>query len=490
MSTLDASATSVDSSRVNNEGRGLVSRLFEPVDTASIVYFRIVYGMFALWMLFTQMQYGFLDEVLLGPIFHFTYYGFSWVKPWSSGAMHFEYVVLIIAAIFVTIGLAYRFAACVLWLGITHIFLIEKSVYLNHYYLMCLLAFLLIFVPANRAAAVDTLINPKSRSEFVPAWSLWLLRFQLALPYVFGGIAKLETDWLAGASLHSVFLSRQKDSVLAPLISQDWAPLLFSWGGLFLDLGVVPLLLWKRTRVFAFAAATMFHLLNAMLFDIDIFPWFMIAATMMFFPPDWPRRFLKLPTLPTPENWSERSSSPGARKLTVAALAAYAVLQVVLPFRPLLYPGNTNWTEEGHRFAWRMMLRTKLGGVGFYATNVRTGETTMVDPTEYVSSRQVGIMAKDPDMMQEFSQFLASRLSAQTGDDYEIRVMALCSLNGRKPQYLVDPDVDLAKTPRNLSPKSWVMPLTEPLRDVPWDVPLREWMQHVEIPERYRSEKP
>ena len=31
-------------------------------------------------------------------------------------------------------------------------------------------------------------------------------------------------------------------------------------------------------------------------------------------------------------------------------------IQFLLPLRHLLYPGNVNWTEEGFRFAWRVML--------------------------------------------------------------------------------------------------------------------------------------
>jgi vitamin K-dependent gamma-carboxylase len=38
------------------------------------------------------------------------------------------------------------------------------------------------------------------------------------------------------------------------------------------------------------------------------------------------------------------------------------------------------------------------------------------------------------------------------------------SLNGRKPQLLVDPTVDLARERASMLPARWIMPLTEPLR--------------------------
>src|SRR5690606_37688996 len=71
-----------------------------------------------------------------------------------------------------------------------------------------------------------------------------------------------------------------------------------SYGGLIFDLAVVPVLLWRLTRPFAFAAAVAFHLTNSQLFHIDIFPWLAIGATTIFFAPDWPIRFANRMKLP------------------------------------------------------------------------------------------------------------------------------------------------------------------------------------------------
>ena len=37
----------------------------------------------------------------------------------------------------------------------------------------------------------------------------------------------------------------------------------------------------------------------------------------------------------------------------------FIIIHLLLPFRHWLYSGNTSWHEEGHYFAWRMMLRQK-----------------------------------------------------------------------------------------------------------------------------------
>jgi hypothetical protein len=39
----------------------------------------------------------------------------------------------------------------------------------------------------------------------------------------------------------------------------------------------------------------------------------------------------------------------------------------------------------------------------------------------------------------------------------------MVSLNGREPQLLIDPNVDLAKEQVSLLPTRWILPLTTPL---------------------------
>src|SRR6185295_1987033 len=143
-----------------------------------------------------------------------------------------------------------------------------------------------------------------------------------------------------------------KMPALGPIFAANWVVFSFVIGGLLLDLLVVPLLLWRRTRPFAFVAAVLFNLINSVLFDIGIFPWLMLGALLLYFPPDVPRRFARafmssgeedLDTEPSPV--SERPSSPflsTSQKLTVGLLAAYLAVQVILPLRHYLYPGNVS----------------------------------------------------------------------------------------------------------------------------------------------------
>ena len=80
--------------------------------------------------------------------------------------------------------------------------------------------------------------------------------------------------------------------LLGPVLELPMTPWIFSYGGLALDLFAWPALAFRRTRAVALLLLFSFHLLNATLFNIGIFPWMMLAATTVFLEPDWPRRFV------------------------------------------------------------------------------------------------------------------------------------------------------------------------------------------------------
>ncbi|TWU08915.1 Vitamin K-dependent gamma-carboxylase [Symmachiella macrocystis] len=90
-------------------------------------------------------------------------------------------------------------------------------------------------------------------------------------------------------------------------------------------------------------------------------------------------------------------------------------------------------------------------------------------------------------MILDFVHFLHGELLKQGNEEIEIRVLALAALNGRKPQPLVAPTIDLAQVPRTLfHQKEIIVPLTEPLREQAWEVPLLDWEQHPDLPNHRR----
>ena len=265
--------------------RALPARLFAPVDIASLACFRIVFGAIMLWEVIRYFSHGWIERYFITPTFHFTFYGFGWVQPWPGDGMYWHFFALGVLALLIMVGFLYRLSAALFFLGFTYVFLLDQARYLNHFYLVCLLSLLMVLIPAHRALSVDALARPSLRAATAPAWALWLLRAQVGLVYFYAGVAKLNGDWLRGEPIRDWLAYRTDFPIIGPLFTQEPVMWMFAYGGLLLDLLLAPLLLWRRTRWFAFALAVLFHLLNAGLFSIGIFPWLMIAATVMFFPP-------------------------------------------------------------------------------------------------------------------------------------------------------------------------------------------------------------
>ncbi|MEO1996442.1 MAG: HTTM domain-containing protein, partial [Planctomycetaceae bacterium] len=369
-------------------------------------------------------------------------------------------------------------------IGFTHLFLIDKALYQNHYYLLCTLSWVMAILPAHRSFSLDVLQHPGIKSATVPAWTLWLLRFQIGVPYFFGGLAKLDSDWLAGAAMRPFLATQTSYPIVGRFFTEEWCVQLFVHGGLWFDLLIVPALLWRRTRALAYIAAVCFHLINHTLFNIGIFPWFMIFATLVFFPPDWPRRLLRLrkPASVTAAHGLDWSGLSGSKKVGTVLLSICVAFQTIWPLRYLVSSDNPNWTERGHFFAWHMMLRGKMSAVRFYATDPRTGWTGTIDLRQFLTSVQLTRMSRSPDMVLDFAHFLAQELSKLGYAGVEIRALLLVSLNGRKPQLMIDPRVDLAAESWTFRRPDWIMPLVEPLREKAWDLPLAEWERQLDLP--------
>jgi vitamin K-dependent gamma-carboxylase len=451
--------------------RGLVQAAFAPVDIASLACFRVAFGAVMVWEVYRYFSKGWIASYYINPEFHFTYYGFGWVKPWPGDGMYVHFAVLGLAAAGITLGLLYRLSAVVFFLGFTYVFLLDQSRYLNHFYLISLIAFLLIFLPVHRALSLDARLRSGLRSDTAPAWSLWLLRAQVGIPYFYGGLAKLNGDWLRAEPIRGWLASRPDFPVIGRFFTDEWMVYAFAYGGLLLDLLIVPLLLWKPTRPYAFVGGLVFHGTNAVLFRIGIFPWMMMAATTIFFAADWPRRvglMSRRAVAASRPRKHDRASErvepvPRAHRLALAAAGAWIVLQLVVPLRHLLYPGNVSWTEEGHRFAWHMKLRDKEARARFTVTDPADGTRWTVRPSEYLTRLQTAKMAGQPDMILQFAHHLAEEARREGRAAVQVRARVMASLNGREPQLLVDPEVDLAAEPRSLRRASWILPLQQPL---------------------------
>lgn len=449
--------------------------LFVPVDVLPLACFRIFFGAIMLYHVGSYFNDGWVEAFYVLPKFHFTYPGFTWVRPWPGQGMYYEFGVMGLAAFGILIGFLYRVSALVFAVCFTHVFLIEKTTYQNHYYLICLLSGLMVFVPAHRMWSIDALRKPQLRSETAPQIWLWLLRVQLAIPYFYGGIAKINYDWLHGMPMRIWLEQRTWMPGIGPWLKEESAVMFFSWGGLIFDLAIVPALLWRRTRLLAYFLALGFHLANSFLWHIGIFPWFMIGATLLFFPADTARKTLFRRGIRSAGLTDSSVKLSRRQRVTVAAIGGYLAWQLLFPVRHYLYPGNVSWTEEAHHFAWQMMLREKTVGIRFFVKEAESQECSVLDVSGILHERQLSRMGKDPDMIIDFVHFIRDQHRERGQGELEVHVLALASLNGRKPQLLIDPTIDYTTVDRVWGTQPWIVPLREPLRKERWSVPTSQW---------------
>lgn len=434
---------------------------WEPVDPASLAAWRVLFGGLMLVAVARFFAYGWIREHYLASRVVFPFTGFEWVRPWPGVGMYLHFALMGLGALGLMLGVAYRASALVFLLTFTYAHLIDKTYYLNHYYFFSLVGVVMVALPLGRVGSVRTWRHPASALSTVPAWWLWLMRAQVGLVYFFGGVAKLKSDWLLHAQPMKMWLAASTDlPVLGRLFEQPWAPYAFSIAGALFDLGVVPALLWKRTRALAYAAVIVFHVLTRLLFPIGMFPWVMMAGALLFFPPDWPRRLPRWPRREAGE--PSPAQKPSRRAWGGPALAAlFLGTQLVLPLRHLLYPGELLWTEEGFRFSWNVMLMEKDGTADFRVREPSTGKTWGVSPTQYLLPFQAKMMATQPDMLLSFAHYLAHDFAERGHPGVEVRVDAFASLNGRPRQRLVDPTVNLAAVSPWESVSHWVLPFRD-----------------------------
>lgn len=420
------------------------------MDSASVVAFRVLFGLLMAIAAVRFVANGWVFSHLIAPSYHFSYPGLSFVRPWPGYGSYVHLGVLIAAASCSAIGYWRRLSAGVLAIGFTHLALIDRAYYLNHYYLACLLAWLLVFAPADGTLA-DLMRGRLPR--LARGW-LWTLRFQVGCVYVFAGLAKLNSDWLLRAQPLRIWLAARGDIAwLGHWFESPAAAYAASWAGALFDLTIVGFLAWRRTRKGAFVVALAFHGLTGWLFPIGMFPWLMAACLTLFLEPDWPRRWLPRATTSRPSE-----SAPWARWQALL-LTLHCAVQVVVPLHHLSFVRGSAWTGEGFDFAWKVMLAEKAGSVRFRTREHLTDAQELVMPRTYLNEAQERALAQDPRLIRAFARSLADEVHARSGRRVAVYADAYATLNGRRVQRLIAPDVDLTRDPL---PARWIVPLEPP----------------------------
>jgi vitamin K-dependent gamma-carboxylase len=441
----------------------LVSQ-FDEIPNDCLVAFRILWGLLIAYELLTYTfnDYSKLRKCFVHPRILFAYAYLEFVPqtlqyirqldtdPNGEALVQHVLIVmvwsLIAASVCVSIGLLYRLSAIVVFVGFTTLFAIDAALYLNHFYLIAVFLFVLIFVPANRSFAIDSwLIWPSYRSSSMPRYVLTLFRFEQTVVYVYAGIAKLNVDWLRAFPLQPwlSYYSHRQPEVFYFFWPLDAEPIMWfmAYAGLLFDLLAPFLLLNRHTFKFGLLLSIIFHVLNKLVLNIGIFPWVMLACLTLFFEPDWPRKWYNnatatpsitaptlesLPAIPKPTK-ARKPSSPSPspppspkrptrslttrEKVVLVLLLAFALHQTLVPLRHWVYraqgASDVAWDECGHRWSWRMKLRDKFCSLGMAVVDRTTNTSIAVDIPSFLYGKQYNKFKTRPEMVAQFAHYLA-----------------------------------------------------------------------------------
>jgi vitamin K-dependent gamma-carboxylase len=452
--------------------QSIFSRLYDlfyrPMDIAGLAVVRMLFGII---IIFEAWRYTDLLRVIAKfdrQDFYFKFRYFEWVEAISPHAMQWVFIVYALAGLLIFLGLFYHLATLTAALCISYIFLVDATNYLNHFYLVIVFSFMMLFIPAHKGWSLYALFNRKKSQSTVPGWAVWLLRIQLALVYFYAAIAKMNVDWINGMPLHDWIGSRAVHATgIESYLHLPIVIYFFTYGGLLYDLLVAPLLLYRKTRAFGFCLSLSFHLTNYYLFNIGIFPWFMIATTTIFFDTTWPRSMLNF--FFNSKFWPVYVDKPppthlnGWQKLGLVMMCIHISFQVIFPLRHFVYPGYVGWDEAGHNFSWHMKLRGKNGKATFTVKDPKTGRSQEINLKRYLTDRQISKMTTRPFFLLQFAQYLQKIYTIPGETPVEVYVETRVKVNGRKSQRLVDPTVNLAMIQPSEVPGSWVFPLRQPV---------------------------
>lgn len=441
--------------------RLLSRQLGLPTDNSTLVAFRIVFGLLIGIELLTGTVIRI--EILSERVIRFPYDGFGWVQPLPSGIAVGLHVAMVLACFAVACGLFFRWSSVFLAASYTYSFLIDRAYYNNHFYLICLLAWWLSVSGANQRWSFDARFGLVGSTKQVPRWQILGIAMQLSMPYFFGGLVKINPDWLGGDPMRALLWGLWDNPIYGNFVRHPWAPVAFAWSGMLFDLFVVPAILWRRTRLVGIIAMSLFHLTNMQMLQIGIFPWLGIASTVLFLPPDsltrtirWFSRHEIQPSIREANPSTDHALPP----VVTLVLSIWFLLQVLVPLRHYLIPGNVGWTREGFYFAWTMKLNLKSTFLGFHVCDADTGRCLSIDHTQDLTDVQRIWLPSEPKGIIHYAQFLRARVEAAGLVDPVIVCDSVVAMNGRPYQYMLDPRRDPAMVrPTFFGDADWITPL-------------------------------
>lgn len=414
------------------------NRLFARTDNAPLIVFRIFFGFLLACETFGAICTGWVYNVLVKPQFTFSHIGMEWLQPLPGNGMYYYFAVMGILGLLVMLGYKYRYALggfTILWAGA---YFMQKSSYNNHYYLLLLVCIIMLFLPASRYASVDAVRNPEIKKTDMPAWCSGVMVLQIAIVYFFATVAKFYPGWVKG-DFTRILLDNYTHGAFHAIAVQKWFYLFIAYAGIAFDMLVIPLFLYRKTRTLALIASFIFHMFNAVVLQIGIFPFFALSFVIFFYPPEKVRKIF----LPKKPPVTDSTPVYENKKILKYFFIPYFIIQLFLPLRHHFIKGDVGWTEEGHRLSWRMMLRSRNGFTSFRVIDKKTGRHLYCNLRKELTPKQFNAVKTHPDMMWQMAQHLKQEFKSK-GIDVAVFADSRVSVNGGPYYTLIDPNTDLS----------------------------------------------
>lgn len=263
-----------------------------------LAVFRILYGMlvlqFALFLLSDLFVWfgknGILsantlpsEDVVVRPsLFNF----FTNDDRWTA----FIFVILITAAVCLTVGFYTRSASIFVFMCLVSIYHRNPLILNSGDCYMRQIAFWLSFSQCGKILSLDHYLAKKGKNEkatenqVVLVWPQRLLQIQMCLVYCQSFFAKFWGQmWLSGTAVY--YSSRIEDTMRFPIpyiFNHSWTCHLLTWGTLGIEFCLFTLIWVKELRYFVLAVGLVMHLVIDWHMNIPQFEWLMISSYVLF----------------------------------------------------------------------------------------------------------------------------------------------------------------------------------------------------------------
>lgn len=411
----------------------------------SLVIFRICFSIVLIVQTIYFFKLGFIENNILKPFILFPF--FEFLNNPSKQLVYLSAILMLISNIGMIFNKTSRTSCLIFFIAFTHLWLLDRAYFNNHYYFISIITFLLFFL--NKRSSFKN-------NYCVPKINIIAFQIMIFLTYFISGINKINPYWVFDLQPMTHILQTKAQVSGNNLFSNYIIIYLFNFSGLIYDLVIGFFLIIKRTRILGFILVIIFNSLNFFIFkdvgEIGVFPFLMISTLVLFIDPVKIQKVLKFK--------NTKKIILHNKSFINHLIILFVIVQVLLPFRHMLVKGNVDYNGVGQRFSWRMKIMYKESNIDFFLKNKLTGEKYNVDVTKMLTPIQYNNLKYYPDLIVPLAHRMKSQAISEFGIKFpEVTCVFKTSFMGRKEQLLFSPKKDLTLIPISSKASNWLFEL-------------------------------